>query len=80
MNQTHPGSSPPSGKHLMFHRIALKMGVAATLSYYAGQSLSLISGRPDLLNNLWCVLTSLVVIKQILGEQMKPPSTVFLEF
>lgn len=49
------------------YTIAFKMGVTAFLSYYAGQSLSLLSGRPDLLNSLWCVLTSLVVIKSNLG-------------
>lgn len=47
--------------------VAFKIGVTAGLSYYAGQALSLISGRPDLLNNLWCVLTSIVVIKPNLG-------------
>lgn len=49
------------------YAIAFKMAVTALLSFYAGESLSKISGRPDLLNNLWCVLTALVVIKPNLG-------------
>lgn len=50
------------------YKTALKIGVTATLSFYAGQALSLMSGRPDLLNNLWCVLTAIVVIKPNLGS------------
>ncbi len=50
------------------YRTALKIGVTATLSFYAGQVLSHISGRPDQLNNLWCVLTAIVVIKANLGS------------
>lgn len=49
------------------YAIAFKLGVTATLSFYAGQALSAFSGRPDLLNNLWCVLTSIVVLKSNLG-------------
>lgn len=50
------------------YAIAFKIGVTAALSYYAGQSLVLLTNRQDVaISGLWCVLTSIVVIKSNLG-------------
>ncbi len=50
------------------YALALKMGVTASLSFYAGQNLVLFTHRPDvLISGLWCVLTAVVVIRSNLG-------------
>jgi len=49
-------------------KMALKMGLTAAISYFAGKNTGYFLSRPDsLVSGLWCVMTALVVVQPHLG-------------
>ena len=53
-------------------KLAIKTGVVAALSWFIGESISHIGGRPtSLLSGLWCVVAAIVVVQDHLGGAYK---------